>query len=107
MAFAEYAEYDGLGLAALVAKGHVTPLELAEEAIARIEKHNPRLNAVVYKMYDQGRETARRLAGRARRPLPRRAVPAQGHPRQLRRRAHRVRRALHASTCRRRRTIRW
>ena len=29
MAFAEYAEYDGLGLAALVAKGQVTPLELA------------------------------------------------------------------------------
>ena len=62
MSFAEYAEYDGLGLAALVAKGHVTPLELAEEAIARIEKCNPRLNAVVYKMYDQGRETAQRLA---------------------------------------------
>jgi amidase len=63
MAFAEYAEYDGLGLASLVAKRHVTALELADEAIARIEKHNPRLNAVIYKMYDQGRETARQLAG--------------------------------------------
>jgi amidase len=63
MAFAEYAEYDGLGLAALVAKGQVTPLELAEEAIARVEKYNPRLNAVVYKMYDQARETAKRVAG--------------------------------------------
>jgi amidase len=62
MAFAEYAEYDGLGLAGLVAKGHVTPLELAEEAIARIEKHNPRLNAVVYTMYDQGREIAKQVA---------------------------------------------
>jgi amidase len=63
MAFAEYAEYDGLGLAGLVAKGQVTPLELAEEAIARIEKYNSRLNAVVYKMYDQARETAQRVAG--------------------------------------------
>lgn len=65
MAFAEYAEYDGLGLAALVAKGHVTPRELAEEAIARIEKYNPQLNAVVYKMYDLGRETAKQVAGRS------------------------------------------
>ncbi len=61
MGFAEYAEYDGLGLAALVAKGQVTPQELAEEGIARIEKHNPRLNAVIYKMYDQARDTAKRL----------------------------------------------
>jgi amidase len=62
MGFAEYAEYDGLGLAELVAKGRVTPLELAEEAIARIERHNPALNAVIHKMYDQGRDTAKRLA---------------------------------------------
>ena len=64
MAFAEYAEYDGLGLPHS-RKGQVTPLELAEEAIARRE-YNPRLNAVVYKMYDQARETAKRVAGRAR-----------------------------------------
>ncbi len=58
MAIAEYARYDGLGLAELVKKGEVTPSELVEEAISRIEKHNPMLNAVIYKMYDQGRETA-------------------------------------------------
>jgi len=63
MAFAEYAQYDGLGLAALVAKGQVTPLELADEAITRIERHNPELNAVVLKIYDQARDTAKRLAG--------------------------------------------
>jgi amidase len=62
MAFAEYAQYDGLGLAGLVAKGHVTAEELAEEAISRIERYNPRLNAVIYKMYEQGRDTARQLA---------------------------------------------
>jgi amidase len=58
MPFAEYAAYDGLGLAELVAKGAVTPSELVEEAIARIERHNPTLNAVIYKMYDQARATA-------------------------------------------------
>ena len=64
MAFKEYAEYDGLGLAALVASGQVTPEELAEEAIGRIEKHNPQLNAVIHTMYAQGRDAARRMTGR-------------------------------------------
>jgi len=58
MPFPEYANYDGLGLAALVAERAVTPAELVEEAILRLEKHNPRINAVVYKMYDQARATA-------------------------------------------------
>lgn len=62
MGFAEYAAYDGLGLAALVAKGAVTPAELVEEAIGRIEKHNPKLNAVIYKIYDRAREAAARQA---------------------------------------------
>ncbi len=57
MAFAEYAEFDGLGLAHLVRQGEVTPLELLEEAIARIERRNPTLNAVVYKAYDEARKT--------------------------------------------------
>ncbi len=59
MAIREYASFDGLALAELVRKGEVTPLELLEEAIARVEKHNPKLNAVVYKFYDRARETAR------------------------------------------------
>jgi amidase len=33
----EYADYDGLGLAALVRKGEVTAAELLEAAIERIE----------------------------------------------------------------------
>ena len=41
MAFAEYDRYDGTGLAHLVRKGEVSPAELLEEAIARIERHNP------------------------------------------------------------------
>jgi len=61
MPIAEYCSYDGLGLAELVKKGEVTPSELAEEAITRIEKRNPTLNAVIYKMYDLARERAKRL----------------------------------------------
>src|SRR4051812_29369275 len=58
MAFEEYAEHDGLGLAALVAKGEVTPGELVEAAIERVERHNGVLNAVVHKAYDEARATA-------------------------------------------------
>ena len=59
MAFSDYADFDGLGLAHLVRQGEVTPLELLEEAIARIEKHNPTLNAVVHKAYDEARTVAK------------------------------------------------
>ena len=54
-----FSDYDGLGLAELVAKGEVTPLELTEAAIERIERHNPALNAVVYKAYDEARQVAK------------------------------------------------
>ena len=59
MPFKEYADYDGLGLAELVRKGDVSPAELADEAITRIERHNGTLNAVVHKAYDEARETAK------------------------------------------------
>ncbi|HEX7884486.1 MAG TPA: amidase family protein [Phenylobacterium sp.] len=54
----DYSEYDGLGLAELVARKQVTAPELVEAAIARIERHNPTLNAVVYKGYDDARRRA-------------------------------------------------
>jgi amidase len=47
MTFPGYGNCDGLGLAELVRKKTVSPSELVEEAIARIEKHNPKINAVV------------------------------------------------------------
>jgi amidase len=56
--FPEYERHDATGLAELVQKGEVTAAELCEEAIDRVEKLNPQLNAVVTKMYGQGRETA-------------------------------------------------
>lgn len=63
MSFSDYAAYDGLGLAALVKKKEVTAAELAEEAIKRIEANNPKLNAVVLKLYDMARATAKSPAG--------------------------------------------
>jgi len=56
--FGDYDKYDGLGLAELVRKREVKPSELVEEAIGRIEKLNPQLNVVIYKMYDLARKVA-------------------------------------------------
>jgi len=56
--FPDYPRYDGLGLADLVRTKQVTPSELVEEAISRIEAHNPGLNAVITKLYDRARATA-------------------------------------------------
>jgi amidase len=47
MKLAEYAAYDALGLAELVAKKQVSPKELATTAAAAIEAINPAINAVV------------------------------------------------------------
>lgn len=59
MGISEYEDLDGLGMADLVKKGEVTALELVEEAITRIETHNPALNAVVFEMYDHARALAK------------------------------------------------
>lgn len=59
MSISDYADYDGLGLAGLVAKKKVKAGELVEEAITRAERANPKLNAVVFRDYDRARETAR------------------------------------------------
>jgi amidase len=56
--FPDYTRYDGLGLAELVRTKQVSPAELVEEAIRRIEQHNPALNAVVYRLYEQARAAA-------------------------------------------------
>lgn len=57
----EYIHYDGLGLAELVHRKEVTPQEVLEEAVVHIERSNPRLNAVVQRMYDRAREDLRAL----------------------------------------------
>lgn len=58
MSFAEYAEFDGLGLAERIRKRDVSAAEVLEAAIERIERHNGKLNAVVYKAYDEARGVA-------------------------------------------------
>jgi len=58
--FSDYDKYDGLGLAELVRKKEVKPSELVEEAISRIERLNPQVNAVIYKMYELARKAADR-----------------------------------------------
>lgn len=58
-AFKEYADYDALGLGELIAKKEVTPQEVLEAAIERIEAVDPRINAVVQKMYDEAQAAAR------------------------------------------------
>ena len=55
----EFVKYDGMGQAELVRSGQVSSLELVEAAIARIEKINPMLNAVVHKLYDEARAAAK------------------------------------------------
>lgn len=55
MTLLEYESLDALGLAELVARREVSPLELLEEAIARIERTHPQLNAVIDRQYDRAR----------------------------------------------------
>ena len=56
--FAEYEQYDAMGLAELVRLGRISPEELLNEAIDRIERFNPTLNAVVVRMDEHGRKAA-------------------------------------------------
>lgn len=58
MRIAEYDELDGLGLAELVRRGEVTPAELVEAAIERIEARNPAINAVIRPLFDRARAAA-------------------------------------------------
>lgn len=44
---------DAISCADLVAKGEVTPAELVEEAIVRIEKHDPHINAFTATMFEE------------------------------------------------------
>lgn len=56
----EYLAHDALGLAGLVRSGGVTPTELLEMALARVEAWNPRLNAVIHRMEADARVAAAR-----------------------------------------------
>jgi amidase len=63
--FPEYLDHDALGLARLVHRGEASPAQLLEEAIARAEAVNPRLNALIAPLF----ERARQEVGRGEVPL--------------------------------------
>jgi amidase len=56
MTFDEYVEHDALGLAALVRNGEISPTELLDTALARIEVRDGQINAVVTSMEDEARQ---------------------------------------------------
>jgi amidase len=56
MQHAEYERHDAVGLADLVAKREVSPDELLDAALARMEAVNPRLNAVIVNLADESRQ---------------------------------------------------
>src|SRR5213594_3034125 len=53
--FADYERYDALGLAELVRRRQVSPGELLDAAIARVEARNRAVNAITMELYDYGR----------------------------------------------------
>ena len=56
--FAEYEQYDAMGLAALISAGEVSAAEVLDAAIERIEARNPALNAVVLRLDESARARA-------------------------------------------------
>ena len=54
--FADYEAYDALGLAGLVRQGRVSPTELLDASIARVEARNSKVNAVTMPLYDYARK---------------------------------------------------
>ncbi len=58
--FQDYEAYDALGLAALVETGDVSPRELLEEALVRVDAINPRLNAIAVLAVDAARDSINR-----------------------------------------------
>ena len=51
--FADYQDYDALGLAELIRNKEVTAAEVLDATIEQVEALNPKLNAVVHTMFDE------------------------------------------------------
>ena len=51
-------DLDATATAELVRTGQVSPRELVDQAIDRIERHNPQLGAVIIPLYDRARRAA-------------------------------------------------
>ncbi|MBT6274981.1 MAG: amidase [Chromatiales bacterium] len=63
MAFTEYEQFDACGLADLIRRREVSPLEVVDAAIDRIESRNPKLNAVVATCFGEARKQAAKDVG--------------------------------------------
>jgi amidase len=61
MSMDDLTAFDAVALGELIRARKVSPRELLEETIQRIEKTNPRLNTVICRLYDSAREHARKL----------------------------------------------
>lgn len=59
----DFGEMDATAQAALVRSGVVSPSDLVEDAIRRLEQVNGRLNAVIFDMFEQARTAARNPPG--------------------------------------------
>lgn len=57
----DFYKYDGIALGNLIRRGEIEASELLEYVITRIEKINPKINAVIYKLYDQARDDLKKL----------------------------------------------
>lgn len=52
----DYMAYDGIGLAELIARGDISPREVLEAAITRLETVEPRVNCIAQRLFDYGRK---------------------------------------------------
>ena len=59
----ELANYDALGLAELIRKKQISPLELVDDVIGRVERVNPKINAVLTKLFDVEKARGRAKQG--------------------------------------------
>ena len=50
---AEYWQYDGLGLAELIAKREISPIELLNAVHTRVDALNPKINAICNRLFDK------------------------------------------------------
>ena len=77
--FAEYLDLDATALAALVARGEVSGVEVLQAALARLDEVNPRLRAVVFDWRESALEQARAFDALPR-GAPERSRPFAGVP---------------------------
>lgn len=59
----QLASYDALGLADLIKRKQISPLELVDDVIRRVERVNPKINAVLTKNFDVEKARARARSG--------------------------------------------